>query len=95
MPLYLAPVEYRSRRDVDLIQVSGNDYRLRSGEKFVPSTLQIFHNGRRLKRMSGQQPTDGDFTISESAGPGTGFDTVTIVSPNRPGGVIVADFVTP
>lgn len=35
--------------------------------------IRIYHNGRRLSE------TD-DFTVSESGGPGTGYDTVTFVS---------------
>jgi hypothetical protein len=95
MPLYLAPVEYRSRRDVDLVLVSGNVFQVGAGEKFVPSTLQVFHNGRRLKKASGPSPTDGDYIVSESGGPGSGFDQITVFSPNVNNGTFFADFVTP
>ena len=40
---------------------------------FLPNTQSIWHNGRKLHPAL-------DYLISESGGPGTGYDTVTMVS---------------
>lgn len=95
MPLFLAPVEIRSRRDVDLVQVSGGTFQLSTGDKFIPSTLQVFHNGRRLKRASSGTPVDGDYTVSESGVPGSGYDTINVFSPNIQQGTFFADYLVP
>lgn len=45
-------------------------------EKFVqtvPLTIRVYRNGQR-------QTLDGDYTVSESGGIGTGYDTITFVA---------------
>lgn len=49
-------------------------------EKFQPDTMQVYHNSRELVRAMSPSPRYGDFYVSESSGPGTGYDTVTILS---------------
>lgn len=44
--------------------------------KFDPSFIRVYFNGQRLHSGTGN-----DFTISESGGVGTGYDTVTFSSP--------------
>lgn len=44
----------------------------RTQEYFLPETIKTFRNGIRQHRGSGW-----DYTVSESGGPGTGYDTVT------------------
>lgn len=42
--------------------------------------IEVWHNGRRLIWTSVANPALGDFTVSESGGVGTGFDTVTLLT---------------
>lgn len=49
-------------------------------EKFLPETLRVYHNGRRLKLASSPNPTYGDYYPSESGGVGTGYNTITILT---------------
>jgi len=39
-------------------------------------TIDVWHNGRRL--MQGLNPSVGDYSVSESGGLGTGFDTINL-----------------
>ncbi len=48
--------------------------------KFEPSSIAIYHNGRRLIRAVSPSPLLGDFYISESGGVGSGFDTIDFLS---------------
>jgi len=41
---------------------------------FDPIAISAYHNGRKMF-LSG-----GEFTISESGGPGTGYDTITFLT---------------
>jgi hypothetical protein len=52
-------------------------------EKFLHTlgrTITVFHNGRRLLQASSPSPSLGEYSVSESAGLGTGYDTVTVLS---------------
>lgn len=42
--------------------------------------IEVWHNGRRLIWTSAANPGLGDFTVSESGGVGTGFDTITLLT---------------
>ncbi len=60
---------------------------------FLATHFEVFHNGRRLTELVG---TAGDYTLSESGGVGTGFDTVTFISfKPKPNSVLRANYVTP
>lgn len=59
--------------------------------KFVssgPSKEALFYNGAQLEPGAGN-----DYTVSESGGPGTGFDTVTMLFAPRIGDKLWIDFV--
>lgn len=43
-------------------------------------TIELWHNGRRLVQTSSSNPGSGDFWVDESAGSGTGFDTVNLLT---------------
>lgn len=43
-------------------------------------TIELWHNGRRLVQTSSSNPGAGDFWVGESAGTGTGFDTVNLLT---------------
>jgi hypothetical protein len=43
-------------------------------------TIQIYHNGRRLLVATGGSPATGDFIAEEGGGPGTGFNTVRLLT---------------
>lgn len=55
---------------------------------FTPTTLSVYRNGQLQTKGS-------DYTISESGGAGTGFDTVTFAVPCTPktGGVVLVNYV--
>jgi hypothetical protein len=56
-------------------------------EPFVPGWEAVFWNGFRLVRGA-----SADYTTSEGAGPGTGYDTVTLTWPPQPGEALEADY---
>jgi len=43
-------------------------------------TIELWHNGRRLVQTVASDPGSGDFTVEESGGVGTGFDTVNLLT---------------
>jgi hypothetical protein len=43
-------------------------------DKFLPTTLSVYFNGQRMRRGIGE-----DYVVSESGGPGTGYDTITLL----------------
>lgn len=43
-------------------------------------TIVVWHNGRLLQQASRSDPTLGDYTVAESGGAGTGFDTIMLLS---------------
>lgn len=66
-------------------------FRLPGGEKAYHSgnlVIRVLRNGQRLQFGAGN-----DYTVSESGGPGTGFDEVTIEPPPRSGDNVVADYI--
>ena len=42
-------------------------------DKFLPTTLAVYLNGIRIR-----QGLDEDYVVSESGGPGAGYDTITL-----------------
>ena len=61
-----------------------------SSENFVHNlpflTLQLYFNGVRQTLLD-------DYTVSESGGVGTGFDTITMLVAPKPGDHLTADYV--
>lgn len=52
-------------------------------DKFVHAngfSICVYHNGRRLIQAVSADPRLGDFYVTESGGPGTGFDTINLLS---------------
>lgn len=49
--------------------------------------LSLFYNGRRMLVVD-------DFAVSESGGPGTGYDTITMLFAPKAGDKLWADYVT-
>lgn len=43
-------------------------------DKFLPTTLCVYFNGMRMKKGIGN-----DYVVSESGGPGSGYDTITLL----------------
>jgi hypothetical protein len=70
--------------------VNGVNVVFTTPEKFVQTppglSIQAFLNGQRLVLLD-------DYSVSESGGPGTGFDTVTVVLAPRAGDKVFADYV--
>jgi hypothetical protein len=61
------------------------------GEYFVQSgdiIIRVYLNGQRL-----QEGIGNDYTVSESGGPGTGYDTVTLVVAPLSWERITADYI--
>ena len=65
---------------------------LPGSDKFVHDlphlTVSVYLNG--MRQLMGQ-----DYTISESGGVGSGYDTVTFIEAPRSGDVLLVDYVTP
>lgn len=61
------------------------------GEKAIHSgniVIRVLYNGQRLQIGAGS-----DFTVSESGGAGTGFDTITLAIAPESDDNVVADFI--
>ncbi len=43
-------------------------------------TIELWHNGRRLIQTPVPSPEAGDYTVEESGGVGTGFDTINLLT---------------
>ena len=43
-------------------------------DKFLPTKIALYFNGVRMKQGAGE-----DYVVSESGGPGTGYDTITLL----------------
>jgi hypothetical protein len=43
-------------------------------DKFLPTTISLYFNGLRLRQGAGE-----DYVMSESGGPGSGYDTITLL----------------
>jgi len=43
-------------------------------------TIELWHNGRRLTQTAVPNPALGDYTVGESGGVGTGFDTINLLT---------------
>lgn len=57
-------------------------------------TIEVWHNGRRLIQTAASDPGQGDYTVSESGGVGTGFDTITLLTFAPVGAsMLVSDFL--
>lgn len=54
------------------------------------ASIALYFNGQRLESGAGN-----DFTVSESGGVGTGFDTVTLLFLPNIGSKFVADYFVP
>jgi hypothetical protein len=92
-----ASVNYLFRQNVRLLGVTNGSNRIFTipfGEKFINGNLDdnefriiIDHNGRRIIQNI-------DYVISESEGPGTGFDTIRLISfTPRSKSKLIADYV--
>lgn len=43
-------------------------------------TIEVWHNGRKLVQTDVAHPGTGDYTVEESGGVGTGFDTINLLT---------------
>ena len=82
---------YRTEQDlIGVIDGINTSYTLPRGEKFVQETpyiqIVLYCNGIRLHLWD-------DYFVLESQGGGTGYDTVLLVEPPRPGDKLIADYV--
>jgi hypothetical protein len=78
------------RWQIDLVgDKNGSNVIFLLPEKFDQDTIRVYRNGQRLMVGAGD-----DFTISESGGAGTGFDTITLLDrPPRSDENLFADYV--
>lgn len=70
---------------------NGVNLTFQTDHKFEPASIKVFWNGVRLHSGIGN-----DFVVSESGGPGTGFDTVVFAAPEMaplPGESVLADYI--
>lgn len=89
---YIAMQRVRTGRElsgpIDGLNVS---FRVPSADKFVHDlpllSIDVYYNGVRLALSD-------DYTVSESGGVGTGYDTVVLGIPPLPGDHLLADYLT-
>lgn len=88
---YIPARRYRTEQRLEgVIDGVNVTYTLPRGERFVQDLpyiqIVVFYNGVRLIFQD-------DYVVLESGGGGTGFDTVVLAVPPRPGDKMVADYV--
>lgn len=66
--------------------INGTNQTYTTPDLFNATTIAVYYNGQRL------QPTD-DFTLGESGGPGTGYDTVSLVVTPQVGDHLLSDYI--
>lgn len=94
MPLFLPPFETRLRHEVLLVQLAVRTYAV--GEIFLPESMQVYHNGRRLKQSIDGTPVTGEYFLSESGGAGMGYDTINLIGfTPSPLSALFADYFVP
>jgi hypothetical protein len=76
--------------------IDGVNLTFTTPEKFVqvaPIVIRVYRNGQRQALL--QDGGDGDYSVSESGGIGTGYDTITFVAGAKlkPGAVLRVDYV--
>lgn len=69
--------------------VNGSNTIFTTPEPFDETSIRVYRNGQR-------QTLNGDYTVSESGGVGTGFDTITfaIACTPKTGSIIRVDYTT-
>lgn len=98
--LGLLPLSSVRRTGIQLFgAIDGMNRTFTTPEKFVHITgtsVEVFHNGRRLAEATTSDPRVGDFVVLESGGTGTGFDTIVLLTfaPVAGRSVILADYQT-
>lgn len=91
--LFIAIGRFRTGQGLDGVQNAVNHFfTIRGAEKFVHNlpflTIAVFVNGVRMTLLE-------DYTISESGGPGTGYDTIYLGKAPYATDNLLVDFVTP
>ena len=89
--LFIATARFRTGSGLVGTQNGSNVvFTVPGGDKFTHNlpflTIQVYRNGQRYKLIE-------DYTISESGGAGTGYDTVTFEVPPLPDDNLLADYV--
>ena len=68
--------------------INGVNTTFTTPDLFIPSTLAVYYNGQRLK----EGPLK-DYTLTESGGAGTGFDTIIMGIAPKIGDRILTDYL--
>jgi hypothetical protein len=89
--LFVATARYRTGIDLQGTKNGSNvTYTIPLGDKFTHNlpflTIQVYWNGQRLRLLD-------DYTIIESEGPGTGYDTVVVEEPPIPQDKLLVDYI--
>ncbi len=89
---YIAAHRFRTGRSLDgSIDGLNVSFTVSPGDKFTHNlpflTIQVYFNGVRLALLD-------DYTIIESGGFGTGYDTVVLEVAPKPGDHLLADYVS-
>lgn len=89
--LFIATARFRT--GVDLVGAKNDvnvTYTIPFGDKFTHNlpflTIQVFYNGQRLRLLD-------DYTVVESGGVGTGYDTITLEFAPRSSDKLLADYI--
>ena len=89
--LFISVARFRTEQAlVGPLNGSNTTFQTPSQEKFVHNlpflTIQIYYNGLRLTLLD-------DYTVAESGGAGTGFDTILVSLPPVSPDHLIADYV--
>jgi len=88
------PFAEKVREGVALLGIyDGSNQDFTTPEPFVQGTnmnIKVYRNGQRL-----HFGVSNDYVVSESGGPGTGYDTIVVAIPPRDHEKLIADYHTP
>ena len=74
---------------IGVIDGANLSFTVQPGDKFTHNlsiTIEVYCNGLRLTFLD-------DYTVDESGGPGTGYDTVLLGEAPRPGDLLQVDYL--
>jgi len=86
------PAALKVREGIPLTGMyDGSNISFTTPEPFIQTSganIKVYLNGQRLRAAN-------DYVVSESGGPGTGFDTVTVATPPKSYESLIADYRVP
>jgi hypothetical protein len=91
MPIYYQPI-IRMFGVVPSGSLDGHNRSYSLPERVDPTSVEVFHNGRRLARSADASPKNGEFYVYEST-VGGGYDSFSMTSFSpAPGSTLLVDY---